>query len=226
MLVNYDVEEDESSNEEENIITSYELFNPRDEKIIKVRGRKFPKVFSQGFVLLGTSRGWAVFMKANDSTIHLSDVFNPWSSESSRKTISLPSHAFPHFEMIINVSLSTSFPDHDNDYIVSLTFRGSILCYCMPNRDLQWTTINIPFSCDKDSQVVYSRKDQMFYLLTTGCSYLAALDLKSNKNPTFIRLQFENLPLIPQHEWEKMDSCSRSDYLAESSCGKRFIVQW
>ncbi|EFH40541.1 hypothetical protein ARALYDRAFT_918479 [Arabidopsis lyrata subsp. lyrata] len=226
MLVNYSFEQDESTNEEENMFVSYNLFNLRSEKIIKITGKKFPKVLYQRFILLGTSRGWAVFMGMNDSTIYLSDIFNPWSSKSSPKTISLPPLAFPNFEMTINVSLSTPFPDHDNNSIVSITFCGSKLSYCMPNRDLEWTTINIPFSSDIDSHVVYSRKDQMFYLLSTGCAYMVTLDLKNNKNPTFMQLQFENFPLIPQHEWEILSSCSRSDYMMETSSGERFIIHW
>ncbi|VVB15864.1 unnamed protein product [Arabis nemorensis] len=173
---------------------------------------------------------WAVFMSFNDYTIHLSDIFNPWSSsESSHKTIALPpfpDHIAPHSGEVIYVSLSTLFLDHDDDYIVSVTFFGSKLSYCMPNGYSEWTNINIPFSYDIDPHVVYSRKDQMFYLLTTGCAYMVPLDLKNNRNPNFMRLQFENFPLIPQHEWEVLASCLRSDYIAESSSGERFIVQW
>lgn len=140
---------------------------------MEITGKRVPKVLSKRCQLLGTSRGWAVFMSMNDYTIHLSDVFNPWSSsESSHKTIALPlfpDHLAFHSGRVINVSLSTPFPDHDNDYIVSVTFFGSKLSYCMPNRDSEWTNINIPFSNDIDSHVLYSQKDQMFYLLTTGC---------------------------------------------------------
>ncbi|CAH8279558.1 unnamed protein product [Arabidopsis lyrata] len=159
---------------------------------------------SEGFIFFGTSRSWSAFMRIHDSVILLSGVFNPWSSESSTRTIALP-------PLVFNVSV---------------TFFRSKLYYCMPNRDSEWTSINIPFSCDFDSQVVYSRKDQMFYLLTTGCPYIAALDLKNNKDPTFLQIQFQNFPLVPQHEWEILASCSRSDYIAESSSGERFIVQW
>ncbi|CAH8279559.1 unnamed protein product [Arabidopsis lyrata] len=222
MLVNYSFDEDKYLN----ISTSYCLFNPRNEKIIKIIDKNFLKSLplSEGFIFLGTSRGWAVFKCMHDSIIFLSDVFNPWSSESSTRTIVLPPLVFNG--MNAKASLSTPFPDQDNDYIVSVTFFGSKLYYCMPTRDSEWTSINIPFSCDFDSQVVYSRKDQMFYLLTTGCAYIAALDLKNNKDPTFLQIQFQNFPLIPQHEWEILASCSRSDYIAESSSGERFIVQW
>ncbi|KAG2244029.1 hypothetical protein Bca52824_094122 [Brassica carinata] len=97
----------------------------------------------------------------------------------------------------------------------------------MPNRDSDWAIIDIPFSYDIDSNVVYSQKDQMFYLLTTGCAYMTALDLKNNKKSAkFMRLQFENFPLMPQYEWELLASCLQSGYIAESSSGERFIVQW
>lgn len=221
MLVNYSFQKNSS-----NLFTSYYLFNPRSEKIIKITLKKFRKdlLFSEKFVVLGTSRGWAV-MHINDSIIVLSNVFNPWSTKSSTKTIALPPLVLTGNLIVASVSLSTPFPDQDNDYIVSVTFFGSKLYYCMPNQDSEWKNINIPFSCDFDSHVVYSGKDQMFYLLTTGCAYMAALDLKNNKNPTFLKLQFENFPLIPQHEWEILASCSRNDHIVESSSGKRFIVQ-
>ncbi|RID74329.1 hypothetical protein BRARA_B01434 [Brassica rapa] len=230
MLVDVTVEEDESSTDEENKITDYWVYNPRSEKIINITGKKYPKVLSGGCLLLGGSRGWAIFMSNPDYTIHLSQVFNPWCTESSPKTITLPpltDHLVPHVEMNGNVSLSTYFPNQDDDYIVCFTIFGSKLCYCMPNRDSDWATIDIPFSYDIDSNVIYSQKDQMFYLLTTGCAYMAALDLKNNKKkPKFMRLQFENFPLIPQYEWEILASCLQSGYIAESSSGERFIVQW
>ncbi|CAL9243446.1 unnamed protein product [Arabidopsis halleri] len=222
LLVNCSLDVDKYSN----INISYNIFNPRNEKIIKITDKKFLKSLplSEAFIFFGTSRSWAAFMRIHDSVILLSDVFNPWSSESSTRTIALPPLVFNGIKA--SVSLSTPFPGQDNDYIVSVTFFRSKLYYCMPNRDSEWTSINIPFSCDFNSQVVYSRKDQMFYLLTTGCAYIAALDLKNNKDPTFFQIQFQNFPLIPQHEWEILASCSRSDYIAESSSGERFIVQW
>lgn len=231
MLVDFSINEDESSNDEENVFASYWVFNPRSEKIFNITGKKFPKMLYDGrCMLLGTSRGWAVFMCMHDSTIHLSQMCHPWSSsEASHKTIALPpfnDHFAHHSDTAINVSLSSPFPHQEEDYIVSVTFLGSKLSYCMPNRDSEWTNINIPFSCEKP-RVVYSRKDQMLYLLPTGCAYMAALDVKKNKkNPNFLRLHFENFPSIPQHEWEILASCLRSDYMVESSSGERFIVQW
>ncbi|CAN7039143.1 unnamed protein product [Brassica rapa subsp. trilocularis] len=234
MLVDVTVGEDESSTDEENKITDYWVYNPRSEKIINITGKKFPKVLSGGGLLLGGSRGWAIFMSYPDYTIHLSQVFNPWCTESSPKTITLPpltDHLVPHVEMNGNVSLlwlgNGPVWYQDDDYIVCFTIFGSKLCYCMPNRDSDWATIDIPFSYDIDSNVIYSQKDQMFYLLATGCAYMAALDLKNNKKkPKFMRLQFENFPLIPQYEWEILASCLQSGYIAESSSGERFIVQW
>lgn len=209
-----------------NITISYNIFNPRNEKIIKITDKVFVKSLPdpEQFVLLGTSRSWAAFTRIHDTIIFLTDVFNPWSSESSTRTITLPPLVSNGIKA--SVSLSTPSPDDDNDYIVSVSFFRSKLYYCMPNRDSEWTSTNIPFSCDFNSQVVYSRKRQMFYLLTTGCAYIAALDLKNNKDPTFLQIQFQNFPLIPQHEWEILASCLRSDYIAESSSGERFIVQW
>ncbi|XP_056863562.1 uncharacterized protein LOC130510886 [Raphanus sativus] len=230
LLGGFSFEEDESSNDEENKIIDYWVFNPRSEKFINITGKKFPKVLSEGCSLLGTSRGWAVFMSHTDSTIHLTQVLNPWSSESSPKTITLPpftDHLVLHAEMVENVSLSTYLPNQDDDYIVSFTFFGSKLCYCMPNRDSNWTIVDISFSYEIHSGITYSRKDQIFYLLTTGCSYMAALDLKKNKkNPKFMRFQFGSFPLIPQYEWEILASCLRINYIAEASSGERFIVQW
>ncbi|KAG2310516.1 hypothetical protein Bca52824_022073 [Brassica carinata] len=208
MLVGFIFGEDESSTDEENKITDYWVFNPRSEKIINITGKKFPKVLSGRCILLGGSRGWAVFMSLPDNTIHLSQVFNPWCSESSPKTITLPplaDHLVPHVEMSGHVSLSTYFPNQDDDYIVCFTIFGSKLCYCMPNRDSDWAIIDIPFSYDIDSNVVYSQKDQI---------------------AKFMRLQFENFPLMPQYEWELLASCLQSGYIAESSSGERFIVQW
>ncbi|CAF1896866.1 unnamed protein product [Brassica napus] len=114
-------------------------------------------------------------MSHPDSTIHLTQVLNPWSSESSPKTITLPpftDHLVLHAEIVRNVYLSTYLPNQDDDYIVSFNFFGSKLCYCMPNRDSNWTIIDISFSCEINSSIIYSRKDQIFYLLTKGCAYI------------------------------------------------------
>ncbi|XP_010446040.1 PREDICTED: uncharacterized protein LOC104728807 [Camelina sativa] len=215
--------------EDGNYYTTFYLFNPRSEKIITITNKYYLKVsqYLRKLVLLGTSRGWQFLLRVDDSIIYLTNVYNPWSSDSSTKTIALPSLLYTGELIIGSVSLSTPFPDQDGDYIVSISVSGSKLYYCMPNRDSEWTCIDIPFSCDFDSPLVYSWKDQMFYLLTTGCAYMAALDLKNNKKPSFLQIQFENFPLIPQHEWEILASCTRRDNIVESSSsGERFIVQW
>ncbi|CAF2137857.1 unnamed protein product [Brassica rapa] len=143
-------------------------------------------------------------MRHPDFTIHLTQVLNPWSSESSPKTITLPpftGHLVLHAEIVGNVSLSTYLPNQDDDYIVSFTFFGSKLCYCMPNRDSNWTIINIYFSCEINSSIIYPRKDQFSTSsLQDVPTYMAALDLKKNKkNPKFMRFQFGDFPLIPQY---------------------------
>ncbi|CAA7049067.1 unnamed protein product [Microthlaspi erraticum] len=183
MLLTLSFDEDESSNDEEKCI--HKLLGLRSEKIINITGKKFPKVLSDGCRLLGTSRGWAVFMRMHDSTIHLSQVCHPWSSsEASHKTIALP-----------------PFNAHLSDTVINVS--------------------------SENSNVVYSRKDQMLYVLPTECAYMAALDVKKNKmSPNFLRLHFENFPSIPHHEWQILASCLRSDTMVESSSGERFIVQW
>ncbi|XP_019095632.1 PREDICTED: uncharacterized protein LOC109130498 [Camelina sativa] len=206
-----------------NIYTNFYLFNPRSEKIITITQKYYQKDLQlRKLALFGTSRGWQFIFCVDDSIIYLTNVYSPWSSDSSTKTIALPPLLYTG-----SVSLSTPFPDQDDDYIVTVSVFGSKLYYCMPNRDSEWTCIDIPFSCDFDAPLLYSWKDQMFYLLTTGCAYMAALDLKNNKKPSFLQIQFENFPLIPQHEWEILASCLRRDYIVESSSsGERFIVQW
>ncbi|CAF2137866.1 unnamed protein product [Brassica napus] len=160
-------------------------------------------------------------MSHPDSTIHLTQVLNPWSSESSPKTITLPpftDHLVLHAQMVGNVSLSTYLPNQDDDYIVSFTFFGSKLCYYMPNRDSNWTIVDILFSYEINFGVIYSRKDQIFYLLTTGCSYMAALDLKKNKkNPKFMRHYHDKLGKVaiigggleqpPELAWPETIAC-------------------
>ncbi|CAN8314261.1 unnamed protein product [Cochlearia groenlandica] len=235
MLINYNYEENEYTNREDYLneevktFTDYCVFNPRSEKLINIKGKRFPRGLSYGCWLLGTSRGWSAFSNLTDFSIHLTQVFNPWSLD-SHKTIDLPPFADNlsfHSPRIINVSLSTPFPHQDKDYIVCVAFFGSKLSYCMPNRDSEWTTINIPFCYHTNSHVVYSMTHQMFYLLAMGCAYMVALDLKNNNNnPNFLKLDFENLSSIRIQEWEILASCVRSDYIVESFSGQRFIVQW
>ncbi|CAN8291225.1 unnamed protein product [Cochlearia groenlandica] len=217
--------------DDERQFTDYWLFNLRSEKLIKITGKKSPEAMSGQCSLLGTSRGWEIFMRYSDYTMHLSQVFNPESQGSSIFLPPFPRQLALHIDMVKNVSLSTPNPNQDKDYIVAVYFFGSKLSYCMPNRDLEWKTIDTPFSYDFDSHILYSPKEEMFYLLTTGCAYMAALDLKNNKkNPNFSRLKLNNFPPLQQDESKILASCLRIDYMAEEeysfSGHQRYIIQW
>ncbi|CAL9216631.1 unnamed protein product [Arabidopsis halleri] len=93
------------------------------------------------------------------------------------------------------------------------------LSLCSPHRDLRWTNILTPSDFSENSNLMFSKRDQRFYLPAPGGHHLFSYDLnfKQDKNPNFHELQFRDLPGLPQAELELLYSCCRTKYLV--TCG-------
>ncbi|CAA0409614.1 unnamed protein product [Arabidopsis thaliana] len=209
------------SPEAENIIMSFKLFDLSKEEIIEVIHKSFPKLLYQDSRVIGSSRGWIAFMSKHDGTVHLSDVFNL----GSLRVITLPPLPDPMYDpsrVIINVSLSYP-PDQEDDYVVYIKFLCSDIYLCRPNHHSQWV------GCDGNeihttaSDIVYSPRNQMLFLVIMGASFLCSFDLNMNKKYT--RLHLRNIPMMPQSEWELLAMCIKIEHLVESPGGRIFVVK-
>ncbi|CAA7014225.1 unnamed protein product [Microthlaspi erraticum] len=67
---------------------------------------------------------------------------------------------------------------------------GKQLSLCMPNSDMRWTNITTPFESWDTSKLMYSKRDERFYMLAPGGKYLCSWDLnfKKDKKPKFHEL--------------------------------------
>ncbi|EOA38041.1 hypothetical protein CARUB_v10009511mg [Capsella rubella] len=182
--------------------------------------------------LVGASHGWGFFSNRHDRSVIISDYLNPYASKSKSKMIHLPFFT-PMYsgqtEVVCNVAMSSSPPDQDDqDWVVGIKFLGRQLSLCRPRHDLRWTNILTPFESWDSSKLMYSKKDQRFYLLAPGGNYLCSWDLnfKEDKKPKFHELVLHNLPNMPRSLSKLLDSYCREDHWVESPSGESFLVKW
>ncbi|CAH8279551.1 unnamed protein product [Arabidopsis lyrata] len=209
------------SSEAENIIMSFKLFDLSKEEIIQVIHKSFPKLLYEESRVIGSSRGWIAFMSKHDGTVHLSDVFNL----GSLRVITLPPLPDPMYHpstAIINVSLSYP-PDQEDDYAMYIKFLCSEIYYCRPNHHSQWVLCDSNEIHTTASDIVYSPRNQMLFLVIMGASFLLSFDL--NMNRKYTRLHLRNIPKMPQSEWELLAMCIKREHLVESPGGRIFVVK-
>ncbi|CAN6890414.1 unnamed protein product [Brassica oleracea] len=204
------------------------LFDPAKEEVLRVLEKIVPQELYNSS-LMGASQGWGFFsqQRSNHNSVCISDLYNPLPSKSNTKMIPLPpltSMLYGQTKVVWNVAMSSSSP-HEEDCVVAIKFLGRQLSMCKPGRDHAWTNRLIPFDCAENSNLMYSKKDQRFYLPAPGSNYLCSWDLHNN-DPKFNELVFHNLPQLPHSAWEALDSCFREDHWVESPSGQSFLVRW
>lgn len=208
------------SSEAENIIMSFKLFDLSKEEIIEVTHKSFPKLLYEESRVIGSSRGWIAFMSNRDGTVYLSNVFNI----GSLRVITLPALSDSLSLMstgIINVSISYP-PEQDNDYMVYVKFLSTRFYYCKPYYS-QWTLMDTGAFYILSSDVVYSPRNQMLFLVTIGGSFLLSFDLSMNQKYT--KLNLNSIPKMPQSKWELLALCCKTEHLVESPGGRFFVVK-
>jgi len=207
------------------------LFDPTKEEIVTVPDKTIPEELMDE-EMMGASHGWGFFCDRTDRSVRISDIFNPLASKTNPVMIPLPRlTALPtgQTEKVFNVAMSSSSPLGEEDCVVAIKFSGIQLSLCRPGCDLEWTNIVTPFNCLDNSSLMYSKRDQKFYLPAPGGNYLFSYDLhfKSDDSPGLHELFYRDHPVLDQSEWELLSSCSRTEYLVESpSGGDRFLVKW
>ncbi|KAF2573023.1 hypothetical protein F2Q70_00001984, partial [Brassica cretica] len=115
-------------------------------------------------------------MNKNDSTVHLSKIFNP----SKKKTISLPPLTRDKFEHLVNVSVSS--PNDEEECVVAVKFYGSRVSLCRLG-DSEWTRVDVPCPSFHFSTIVYSERDKRFYVNNCNPDYTGPTDFTPTSNP-------------------------------------------
>lgn len=131
---------------------------------------------------------------------------------------------------IQNIAMS-SFSNRRRDWAVCVKLPGSQLSLCRPFALGQFKWINIkpmPESISSFSSIMFSKKDQRFYIPSPGGNHLCSLDLnfKEGDMPRFLRIGFEDYPKSVVSELEELNSCSRTDHIVESPTGELFYIKW
>ncbi|CAN6888694.1 unnamed protein product [Brassica oleracea] len=216
------------------IIGSVLLFDAAKQDVLTVE-KTIPEEMIVEGKGVGASHGWLFMEDQRDRSLSVTDVLNPLASKRETTVIPLPPLASLQLcqsKVGWNVAMSSSPPDEDDedDWVVAIKFLGGQLSLCRPRRDLRWTNIQTPLLGYLDnSNLMYSKRDQCFYLPSPGGHHLFSYDIKDkdHPNPKFHVLQFRDLPELPQSEWEILvGSCYRTEYLVESaSTGEHFLVK-
>ncbi|KAG2265808.1 hypothetical protein Bca4012_076847 [Brassica carinata] len=208
------------------------FFDPVKEERLTITDKTFPQELVHSRQI-GSSHGWGIFSRDGERSVCMSNVYHPLSPKSNPEIIPLPSlTALPDNQtgVVWNVAMSSSSPsDDDEDCVVAIKFLGNQLSLCRPNRDLRWTNVET-LGMLETSNLMYSNRDQRFYLPAPGGNELYSWDLnldKKNLSPELHQVVFRDLPELAESEWGLLDMlCSRTEHLVESaSTGECFLVK-
>ncbi|KFK24807.1 hypothetical protein AALP_AA8G027500 [Arabis alpina] len=191
------------------------LYDPRKDETVKFPDQTLTRQLLSA-TKGGSSRGWVVARNIFDSTLHLTNMFNPCAS---RKVISLP----PTKGRISRISLSAS-PDQE-DCVLAAMSTGSSLIMCRLG-DSDWTPIKTPFFA---STMIYSERDGKFYLSRVGHEeYNGPVDLVDTSSGFPQVSLYQSFPYseIPKSRLEQLSSTYKCQHIVESPSGESFIVYW
>lgn len=200
-------------------IVNFNLYDPRKEEHVKMENQTLSTNLC-GSSKIGSSRGWLAMMSKRDSTVRLTNIFN-----NPSKTISLPPLIKDETERLLNVSVSSSSND---DCVVAARFYGSRLSLCRLG-DSEWTRVDVPCPAFRLSPVMYSDRDQKFYLNSCSSDYTGPTDFTSTSglvSPVsgYVRYPLCNFPEFENHL--RLQRLNVYQMLVQSPSGESFIVLW
>ncbi|KFK23918.1 hypothetical protein AALP_AAs74908U000300 [Arabis alpina] len=205
------------------------VYDPRKDEMVKLPDQTLTKELLTSRKVR-SSRGWVLAENEVDSTLRLTNIFNPCASASSRKVISLP----PTKYQITTISLSAS-PEKE-DCVVAALSRCSSLIMCRP-ADSEWTPIMVPMYT---SGMIYSERHQKFYLnKKLRGNYNGPVDFVETSSgfpqmslyqPSLIDpssdFPFSNIPQSRVELVSTDDDFTMPQHIVESPSGEIFIVYW
>ncbi|KAL0798416.1 hypothetical protein Bca101_053591 [Brassica carinata] len=141
------------------------------------------------------------------------------------KNVSAHLPPLPDGSQVQSLAMS-SLPTREKDWVVGVKLSGSRLSLCRPFGSCKWIDVkNAPGSINPMSSLMFSKKDETFYIPSLGGNYLCYLEEKQDKLE-FMVLKFDDLPASVYEEVAKLNSFSRTDHLVESPTGQLFLVKW
>ncbi|CAA7016914.1 unnamed protein product [Microthlaspi erraticum] len=218
-----------SGKESAGAMTELRMFDPAKEDYFTVGDKPLPKELVSS-ALVGSSHGWGVFTYDGRSIL-VSDFCNPSSSKSNPKIIPLyprPNIIGCQTEVVSGVAMTSS--PQEQDCVICVKFAGRPVSIYTPGRDTDKGHLLLVsqqvFDHFEESKLMYSKRDQKFYMVSTGGHHLWSWGGIRSTIPQFIELRFHNLPQFSHSELQLLDSCYRTHDLVESSSGQRFLVKW
>ncbi|CAH2074339.1 unnamed protein product [Thlaspi arvense] len=204
------------------IVVDINLYDPRKDERVKIQDQTLSEELVAS-VKMGSSRGWVGVKNVHDSTVRLTNVFNPCASVSSHKVITLPPLNDSRFRVVSNLCLSAS--PEQQDCVVAVWSYRSLVGLCRPG-DSVWTHIEVPVLA---SEMVYSVKDSRFYLRRVSKEdYKGLVDL-INTSSGFPQVSlYQRLPNsdIPESIQDQVTSTIKTQHMVESPSGESFVVYW
>lgn len=153
-------------------------------------------------------------------------------SDDTLKTVMVRLPRLPSGSVIQNIAMS-SHPDLDSeDWVVAIKFYGSQIKLYRPAcpTESMWTDVKaMPGSINASSSLMYSKKDQRFYVPTPGSDYMYSLDpnSKENDHPEFVSMYPNYFP--EEHfdqDMDEINSSTTTTHFVEAASGEQFFTKW
>ncbi|CAA7017453.1 unnamed protein product [Microthlaspi erraticum] len=213
--------------------STYNMPNSCKQKRIMINDKKLREEFTDAMTCGFTHNGSLRFHETtgNDNTVRI--VIEHEKNLEAESTYRMRKYLppLPSGSKILNLAMS-SLPERDEDWAVCVKFQGSRLSLYRhrPSGKSEWINIKpMHESISPFSSIMFSKKDQKFYVPSPGGKNLFALDphfKEEEVKPKFFYLQFEKLAKLVVGELDDLSSCSRTDHLVESPTGELFLVKW
>ncbi|KAL9302939.1 hypothetical protein AtEden1_Chr2g0268871 [Arabidopsis thaliana] len=209
-------------------MTELRMFDPAKEEYFTVHDKPLPKELVKSR-LVGSSHGWGVFLGSPNSIL-ISDYCNPSSSKSNPKMIPLPPRSYEHScqnELVSGVAMSSS--PEEEDFVMAVKFTGRRVSIYRPGQhrkgNHRFSSTEL-FDYFEQANLMYSKRDQRFYMPSSGGHHLWSWDGIISTDSQYHDLRFHNLPQFSLSELQLLRSCYRTQHLVESPSGQRFLVKW
>ncbi|KAF8107827.1 hypothetical protein N665_0116s0033 [Sinapis alba] len=183
--------------------------------------KKVPSELFEPRRIIGAAHGWVATLK--NGVLSLQDDLNLYTLDPTPKQISMPPLVtLPgcQTQVVTNVSMSSS--PEDDDCIVAVKFSGPQLSLCRPAHGSSWTNIRIADPMFFTSRLMFSTRNQMFTLLSSGGHHIGSWDLHKHK---LQKLHFQDLPFTKMIA-DIIDATYCTQHLVETSRGEAFLVNW
>ncbi|CAN6855774.1 hypothetical protein HID58_048715 [Brassica napus] len=135
----------------------------------------------------------------------------------------------PTGSVIQNIAMTSYLDLEDEDWVLAVKLYGSKIKLFRRSYKPTWIDVNyMPPSIYTTSSLMYSKKDERFYVPTPGGDYLYSLDSKSTEDdrPEFIGLWTEDLTKYLNENQLEVNTFTTTVHFLEPPSGEQFFVKW